>query len=526
MVNFLSIAAALVAASISVSANVETLRTLKSNRLRAIDQDLAEGNPGESNLAAAVGDSVVKTLSYNQTVDHFTPGSGTFPQKYFVNDQFYKPGGPILMYIEGEAAASDRALTSPRLNLQYLAKTYNALLVALEHRYYSPDSVPTADLSIPNLKLLSSRQAILDGVEFSKWFKKDSKVPDCTKIIAVGGSYPGNMAAWYRVHHGDVFFATQASSAPVSLEKDFRQYSKAVRLGLANPIANGNPQCAENWGRAVLQFDFGLEKNFEKTREDFGLKYVENIGDVASAVTTILAGGVQYGPTYSPFGGNVQTDLISSVCGGKLFPEFVNPNATDAALYNTLKEWYLLWLDANGYVANDKESTYGFNAFTYSQKEHTETTDPVAQSNLWLWQVCTEFGYFQTAEFIHKPAYSKYVTKEYFNFLCNSVFGDEYTDPDTAATQAYWGDVEKDLHATNLIWSNGNVDPWHWLAPYHRRSRGTEFSFYHDQFHCFDLYSARPTDTSVVTKVKAQVNEAWKTIMAADECPNIVRAST
>ncbi|KAI8844967.1 serine carboxypeptidase S28-domain-containing protein [Chytridium lagenaria] len=494
----ISAAIALCATTSSVFANVRTEAIIRQNLINAIDSDLVDSS---SLLADAV--DPVKTLFFDQSLDHFGSVNGTFKQKYFVNDQFYKPGGPIIVYIEGESPASARRLSSPRMNLQYLAQTYNGLLVSLEHRYYSPDSVPTKDISNENLPLLSSRQAIKDSVNFLAWFRKDRNVPDCTKVIGVGGSYPGNMAAYFRVKHPEVFFAAQASSAPVNPVMDFRQYSKAVRLGLANPIANGNPQCSAGVAPSSNS-TVASRRTLKKTREEFGLKHVVNIG-------------VQYGPTFAPY--NSEIDMISSICDGKLFPEFTNPNATDAALYDTLKTWYLKWMVDNGMIPNDYESTYSFNADYYVGT--VDAADPRANMKLWMWQVCTEYGYFQTAEFIHKPAYSKYVTKEYFSFICETIFGPEHREPDVAATLAYWGTPDE-LRSSNLIWTNGRVDPWSYLSVVHRRSRNGEFVFWHDQFHCFDLYAPRDTDTVAVTQIKKDVNDAWKAIMSQDTCAKVV----
>ncbi|KAJ3106775.1 hypothetical protein HDU96_008123 [Phlyctochytrium bullatum] len=509
-------------------ANVFGEGLIKQKLNQKIDSLLEEGEEFTSFAApastAAAAVPTVVTSFFNQTLDHFAANpsaSGTWSQKYFTMDFYYKAGGPIILYIEGESPANPRRLTSTRMYLQNLAKTYNGLLVALEHRYYSPDSTPTPDISVPNLKYLDSRQAIQDGVKFIKWFREDRKVPACTKVIGVGGSYPGNMAAYYRIKHPETFFAAHASSAPVRAEEDFRQYSKAVRLGIANPVANGSPTCSENWRRAVRQFDLALEKDFNKTRHEFGFDGVFNRGDVASAVTTILAGGIQYGPNFSPFGGDVDSDLIGSVCQKDFFPAFKNPNATDAELYAALKGWTNLYQISNGLEPNNPESTYSWNAEYY--RGVTDPSDPRANTYLWVWQTCNEFGFFQTAE----PAYSKFVDKEYFRFICETIYGPEHKIPDTAATTAYWGEVDS-MRSERLIWGNGQVDPWSYLSVQHRRTRGTEFVFWHDTFHCFDLYApgALPGETEVLAQVKTQVWEAWKTILAQDECPAFVAATT
>jgi hypothetical protein len=76
---------------------------------------------------------------------------------------------------------------------------HNALLVTLEHRYYG-DSQPFSNWSTPNLKFLTSEQALADTAYFidqmNLKFKHENGVqPDW---IVIGGSYPGALSAWFK----------------------------------------------------------------------------------------------------------------------------------------------------------------------------------------------------------------------------------------------------------------------------------------------------------------------------------------
>lgn len=66
------------------------------------------------------------------------------------------------------------------------------LLVSFEHRFYGV-SFPENDSS--NLTLLSSRQTIADYSTFLAFMKEQYNI---SKIIVVGGSYPGSIAVWLR----------------------------------------------------------------------------------------------------------------------------------------------------------------------------------------------------------------------------------------------------------------------------------------------------------------------------------------
>ena len=75
-----------------------------------------------------------------------------------------------------------------------LAEEHNAMLVDVEHRFYG-ESYPTADMSTENLQYLSADQALADLARVIAYIKTTYQT-ESSKIITVGGSYPGNLAAW------------------------------------------------------------------------------------------------------------------------------------------------------------------------------------------------------------------------------------------------------------------------------------------------------------------------------------------
>lgn len=63
------------------------------------------------------------------------------PKRYFVNDTFYKSGGPIFLQLGGEGTANPIWTVVGQVSTRF-APNYNALVVLLEHRYYGK-SYPT-----------------------------------------------------------------------------------------------------------------------------------------------------------------------------------------------------------------------------------------------------------------------------------------------------------------------------------------------------------------------------------------------
>ena len=57
---------------------------------------------------SSVGAFNVQTIDI--PLDHFTTDNRTFKNRFFVNDTYYKPGGPVFFYDNGEQGASSKSL--------------------------------------------------------------------------------------------------------------------------------------------------------------------------------------------------------------------------------------------------------------------------------------------------------------------------------------------------------------------------------------------------------------------------------
>ena len=95
-----------------------------------------------------------------------------------------------------------------------LAKAHGGLLVNVEHRFYG-QSYPTPSMTTEELRLLSADQALADLARVIDHVKTTLDIQD-SRVITIGGSYPGNLAAWFRLKYPSVTFASIASSAPVT----------------------------------------------------------------------------------------------------------------------------------------------------------------------------------------------------------------------------------------------------------------------------------------------------------------------
>ncbi|XP_032660421.2 thymus-specific serine protease-like [Chelonoidis abingdonii] len=79
-----------------------------------------------------------------------------------------------------------------------LAQKYGALAVALEHRFYGASINPDG-LQDASLRFLSSQQALADLASFHLFVTQKYNLTRNNTWICFGGSYPGSLAAWFRL---------------------------------------------------------------------------------------------------------------------------------------------------------------------------------------------------------------------------------------------------------------------------------------------------------------------------------------
>ena len=76
-------------------------------------------------------------------------------------------------------------------------------------------------MSTANLKYLSREQALADLANFISYQQKAMNLTK-NKWIVFGGSYPGNLAAWFRLKYPHLAYGAVASSAPILAKMNFQ----------------------------------------------------------------------------------------------------------------------------------------------------------------------------------------------------------------------------------------------------------------------------------------------------------------
>ncbi|KAI9293223.1 peptidase S28 [Neoconidiobolus thromboides FSU 785] len=420
---------------------------------------------------------------FDQILTHDdTPDSNiTWQQRYFINDQFYQPGGPAFLFIGGESELSGSWAQNSLLSKA--AEEHKGVVYALEHRFYGK-SYPKSDLTLDSLKYLTSDLAIDDLAYFAKNIQlpqSNTTTNDITtKWILYGGSYPGNLSAWARKKHSDIFHAAIASSAPVEAKENFYEYDLQVQRSLGE---NGGQECLnyylENF-KAIDEILFsGDEIRINALKESFTCADVDN---------RYFATALNY------FAGLVQDNDNNNLKVAKHCKTlYLNGTMTEK-----LNDFALSFKNALG--------SSSCTTFTnYSYYNNTRQPSPKEFSRQWLYQSCNEFGYWQVAPPKDFPAARSRLLDVDFNreAYCSGIFGPEGPkSPKIDETNRKY--LGKNIQTDRLLFVNGELDPWTPLSITDPTDKIPTIVI-EGAAHCADLAYPDSSDTQYVAEAKDKI---------------------
>jgi len=425
---------------------------------------------------------------FTQRLDHFDwQEQRVWKQRYFTNTNFWNPNkkGPIFLQVGGEGAISDGYVIYTEMAVNY-GKRYGALLLVLEHRFYG-ESKPLPDLSTPNLRFLSSQQALADLSTFIEAMKVKYNAQD-SPVITFGGSYPGNLAAWFRLKFPHQTIAAVASSAPVQAELDFFQYLDVVDESLSSLTGKECDQKIQE-ATAIIQSLLQTESGTRKLENLFNIcKPMNGTKDIATFISNLMGNWmetVQYNGESGPI-------TIETLCR-------IMTNGSEAlTAYIAVSN---LFLSLSGQSCLD--CSY---ADQLAQVTNITQTGEGVGVRQWTYQTCAEFGYFQTTDSSSKrQPFGDLVPLSYYTDLCRQAFGFDFL-PRIKATNNYYGG-NKPYGATNILFVNGSLDPWHALSVRKNLSETITAIYINGTAHCANMSPARSTDPPGLAIAQQQISD-------------------
>lgn len=422
-----------------------------------------------------------------QPLDHFNRrNNATYKQRYWINEEFWqRPGGPVFLYIGGEAAESEFSVLSGE-HVE-LAQKHRSLLVSLEHRYYGA-SINQDGLTLEGIRFLSSQQALADLASFHMFISQKYNLTRNNTWICFGGSYPGSLSAWFRLKFPHLVYAAVASSAPVRAELNFIDYNKVVADSLSDPVIGGSEKCLDKVKDSFRVVESLLKAgNITQLEKDFfscaSLHPPDDYTEFVSNLADIFMGAVQYNNEMPS--SDVRKICQQMISAGSAYEGLISVNA--------------IYMESMGLkcVENSHEKTL-------SDLRKTEL-DPVGVGERqWYYQTCTEFGYYQTCEHASCP-FSPRITLQSQLELCTKVFQitTESVFQAVQFTNEFYGaDHPK---SSRIIFVNGDVDPWHALSVLKNQSHSEIAIFINGTAHCANMAPSHATDPPSLQKAREEI---------------------
>lgn len=433
--------------------------------------------------SSAAGDvPPYQTYYFDMPLDHFgffPTNPPTFKLRYLICNSFWdhKSTSPIFFYTGNEG---DITMFYSNTGIMFeWAPKFGALVVFAEHRYYG-ESLPFGNRSfVPeNARFLTSEQALADYAVLLTQLKSDWGVA-AAPVVAFGGSYGGMLSAWFRVKYPHVVVGAISSSAPVAqfegltspydfnliATKDFADCSQSIRNGFRALYSTPYATISDKMKLCAAL----------RTEDDFNHLWRM----LYDAITYTAMTDYPY-PTH--FLQPLPAWPVTEIC--KRASKESDPLV---ALRYSLDVYF--------------NTTGDLHCFNLSQPD-----SPTLGDEGWDYQACTEMVMPMANDGVNDMFYpaASWDLKEYVAD-CQQRLGGTYARPLWIAAE-YGG---RDMgNATNIVFSNGSLDPWYAGGVLKTLSQSIVAIWIADGAHHLDLRTSHPADPpSVVAARKAELQQ-------------------
>jgi len=471
---------------------------------------LMDGNQ-EVSSGASTSDHFSGEYFVNR-VDHFDRlNTATFKHRYFVNETFWKgadSGAPVFMCVGGEGPPFTAGVvmiggSDHCDDMMVLAQQVGALAVALEHRYYGP-STPNGHWATENLRWHNTEQALEDIPAFVQHITDryglhpgSGEQKMLNKWVTWGGSYPGMMSAFARLRYPHLIHASVSSSSPIQASLEMPGYNQVVAESTANPDVGGSDECLKivTDGHASIKDMLQTDEGRKELENTFNVCESGSLDDPANQEQ--FAGN---GVIYIPAQGNdpaCTTEIcnIAGICSFLLDRPSEESNVDRLAALSKLQH---------------AGQCVGVNAAAESKL----WAIPKNPSRAWLWQTCTEWGFYQTCpdDPQYKCPYARGLHRVDTDLaLCESAFGlsPEDVTSQVAATNGLYGGWN--MQATRILFPNGEIDPWKALGMSHPPNSRCPIMLVKTASHHYWTHPAQETDNQYILDARQQI---WDQVTA------------
>jgi len=269
---------------------------------------------------------------------------------------------------------------------------------------------------------------------------------------------------------------------------DFYEY-----LGVVQEATSG---CIDTFSAAIQELEIMLEveENWPIITAKFMLCNPldgYNTKDVKSFMELLidnLAGIVQYNGRFP-----ISIDDVCEImnAGDNPLDSFANLNAAT--------------LDMNNEECLDHE----FSSFLALLTETSFAGEGVGWRQ-WIWQTCTEFGWYQTTNQPQDQVFGSLLDLDFFKGWCRSAFPefawneDKFNSEVTNTNTEYGGFLP---YVENVVFVHGSVDPWHAMGVLEDLSDAAPAIYIEGTSHCADMYNNEAGDPQGLLDAREKIKE-------------------
>ncbi|KAI6222091.1 Peptidase S28 family-containing protein [Aphelenchoides besseyi] len=363
-------------------------------------------------------------LEFTQPFDHFDSNDNrTFKQRYRIQRHYFEPtvnAQKIILLIGGE---------SPIAINEICLETYPHMKIAAETK----SLYLTSDFALADLK------------NFIENFNNMNNFT-APKTVAIGGSYPGTLAARMRLLHPNHVVGSISSSAPLTPVLNFTNYSKAVEL----VIRALRPDCAIAIRTAFVDLLTKLKTEVGRSElvkifrfhPDLNPKELSII-DMNTITTGIYDEFIDIVQNYKDDG------RLSGAC------DLLTSNETNSL--KKLSAFYDSVSNNNPIITSFEQSISSLIPTNYSTDTSGGQHDP--DTRAWLFMLCNELGWFQPSS--PNGMFQDAAPLSYYMNVCDRLFDidkEEY-EKRISRSQKNYGRLD-DFNATNVLFIHNAYDPW------------------------------------------------------------------
>ncbi|KAM9390314.1 lysosomal Pro-X carboxypeptidase [Phaethornis superciliosus] len=368
-----------------------------------------------------------------------------------------------------------------------VAEELNAMLVFAEHRYYG-ESLPFGNDSFSDskhLNYLTSEQALADFAVLVEYLKTTTAGARDSPVIAVGGSYGGMLAAWFRMKYPHVVVGAIAASAPIW------QFGDLVPCGsyfsiVTNGYKRSGKGCSEsirNSWKAINQLS-STDAGLKWLSSTFNLcRPLKNSQDAVSLKNWLSETWVNLATVNYPYKADFLQPLpawpVQEAC------KFLrNPSLSDKSLLQNVFQAVNLYYNYSGEV---------------SCLDMSETATKSLGLLGWYYQACTEMVMPLCTDGVNDMFEPQKWDFKTLSEECYRAWG---VRPRPSWILSMYGGKNITSHS-NIVFSNGSLDPWSAGGVTQNITDSLVAVVIPEGAHHLDLRSRHPLDPKSVQQARA-----------------------